>query len=599
MAQGEELTRDQVPVAETWDLTAIYVDEAAWEKDGQRVYGQLATAAAHRGRLGESAGGLARALDDIMAVRRTIERLHVYAMLRRDEDTADSEAMARFERATAIAVAAAEALAFLQPEILTIPGDRLAAFLTDPALAVYRHLVENIERHRPHTRSIEVEEVLAQGADVTRAAPDAFTALDNADLDFGRVRDEEGAEIVLTKGRYELLLESKNRDVRRQAYEALTDAYLMHKHTLAALHGASVRKDVFYAKVRGFGSARAASLFDDNIPESVYDSLLAAMHEARPALERYLGLRRRLLGVDQLAIYDLYVPLAPQPERRYDYREAVEIVLRGVARLGAGYVSDLQAGLNQRWVDVYETKGKRSGGYCWGVYGEPPVILLNWNGTMDHVFTLAHEAGHALHSLYADAHQPFHDAGYSLFTAEIASTVNEVLLTWRLLADAGDDRAERFAILNRFADTIAGTLLRQALFADFEHQTHGLAESGRPLTLATLTSLYGEMVNTHLPGVLVDDRSRIIWSRVPHFYRAFYVYQYATGISAAVALARTIRDEGEPAAERYLTMLRAGGSDYPLPLLHRAGVDLTTPDPVRAALAEFDATVAEMEHLVA
>ena len=597
--QSEVLTRDRVAVEDTWDLTTIYPDETAEEADGARLRDQLAAARAHRGRLGESAEGLARALDDAMAVRLTVERLRVYAQLRRDEDTSDSAAMARYERSIAAAVEAAEALAFFDPELLALPEERLAALAADPALARYAHLLDDLRRRRPHVRSIEVEEVLAQQADVARGPSDAFTALDNADLDFGRVRDESGAEVALTKARHALLLRSKDREVRRGAHEAMTGAYLAHRHTLAALHGASVRTDVYQARVRGHASAREAALFDNNIPASVYDSLLSAVRGAGDVLARDLGLRRRVLGLDRLTTYDLSVPLSPEPERRYGYREAVDIVLGGLLPLGERYVTDLRAGFGARWVDVHETKGKRSGAYSWGVYGAPPVILMNWNGTIADVFTLAHEAGHAMHSFYADAALPYHDAGYPIFLAEIASTLNEVLLTWHLLDQTPpEDRLGRFALLNRFADTFFGTVVRQAMFAEFEHRTHAQTESGQPLTLAALNELYGELYEAYTPGVEVDDAVRINWGRVPHFYRAFYVYQYATGLSAAITLARAVRDEGAPAQERYLALLAGGGSDYPLALLRKAGIDLTSPEPVRVALGEFERVVAEMERLV-
>jgi len=594
------MTRQEVPVEETWDLSPIYANEAAWEADIPRVRDLIAKVSEHRGRLGESASALRAALDDAVALMKLSERVAVYAMLRRDEDQADPEATARYERVMALSVEVGQALAFIRPEILTIPAEALDQYLADPQLALYKHYLEDIVRYRPHTRSVEVEELLAQSAEVARAPRDAFAALDNADLDFGTVRDEEGREIALTKARYQLLMESKNRDVRRAAFEGLMRAYQSHRHTLAALYSASVRKDLFYARARAFETARDAALFDDNIPPAVYDQLLAAVHEARPGIERYMQLRARLLGVDKLAAYDLLVPLAPVPERRYSIAEAQQVVLRSVAPLGDAYVKDLANGFKSRWVDWHETKGKRSGAYSWGVYGAPPVILMNWNGTMDHVFTLAHEAGHAMHSLLADRAQPYHDAQYPIFLAEVASTVNEVLLTWYLLQETPEeDRVTRFSILNRFADTIHSTLIRQAMFADFEHRTHAAVEAGQPLTEQSLSEIYGQLMETYMPGVERDDLARLNWSRVPHFYRAFYVYQYATGIAAAIALARAIRDEGAPAAERYLRLLEAGGSDYPLLLLQRAGVDLTTPDPVRDALAEFEATVAEMEQIVA
>ncbi|MDP9363957.1 MAG: oligoendopeptidase F [Chloroflexota bacterium] len=599
VAETEILTRDRVAVEDTWDLSTIYPDDAAWEAEAARLPELIAAVAAHRGHLGESSGRLERALDDAMAARLAVERLRVYATLKRDEDTADGGAAARYERSVALAIEASEVLAFVDPELLSLPEEKLAELAADATLARYAHLLDDLRRRRPHVRSIEVEEVLAQGADVARATSDAFTALDNADLDFGRVRDETGTEVALTKARHQLLMRSKDREVRRASHEAMSGAYLAHDHTLAALHGASVRKDAYFARVRRFPSAREEALFDNNIPTSVYDALIEAVRGARPVLGRDLDLRRRILGLDALKSYDLQVPLSPEPERRYGYREAVDVVLGGLAPLGERYVADLRAGFDARWVDVHETKGKRSGAYSWGVYGAPPVILMNWNGTISDVFTLAHEAGHAMHSLYADAAQPYHDAGYPIFLAEIASTVNEVLLTWHLLDEtSADDRLGRFALLNRFADTFNGTVVRQTMFAEFEHRTHARAEAGEPLTLDSLNALYGELYAAYEPGVEVDDAVRITWGRVPHFYRAFYVYQYATGLSAAITLARALRDEGARAQERYLGLLAAGGSDYPLELLRRAGVDLASPEPVRTALAEYERVVAEMERLV-
>jgi len=593
------LTRDRVAIEDTWDLTTIFPDDAAWDDEAVRLREQVATVVGRRGSLAASANALHGVLDDAMAARLMIERLAVYASLRRDEDTGDSDAMARYQRAVSLATEAGEALAFVEPELLALPEDQLAALVANPVLAPYRHLLDDLRRRRPHVRSVEVEEVLAQGAEVTRAPHDAFTALDNADLEYGKVRDESGIEVTLTKGRVSVLLRSKDRSVRRAAHETFSRAYLAHRNTLAALHGASVRKDVYEARVRHYPSARSEALFADNIPESVYDTLLTEVRGARPVLERALRLRQRVLGIDHLAVYDLSVPLSPEPERLYTYREAVEIVLGGLSLLGDRYVSDLRAGFDARWVDVYETKGKRSGAYSSGAFASPPVILMNWNGTISDVFTLAHEAGHAMHSHYADETQAYHDAGYSIFLAEIASTVNEVLLGWHLLDQTpAEDRLGRFALLNRFADTFFGTVVRQSMFADFEQQTHAAVEAGQPLTLAALNDIYGELYDLYTPGVAVDDSVRVQWGRVPHFYRAFYVYQYATGLSAAIAIARTLRDEGPPAQQRYLEMLGAGGSDYSLATLQRGGVDLTSPEPVRAGLAEYERVIAEMEQIV-
>lgn len=597
--RGEIPTRDQIAVEDTWDLSPIYSDDSGWDAHAEQIPALIAAAACHRGHLGESPARLRQALDEITGLRRALERVRIYAVLRRDENTADSEALARYERSVALGIDAAEALAFVEPELLALSPDRYAELAADPALEPYDHMLDDLDRRRRHVRSLEVEEVLAQSADVARAPSDAFTALDNADMRFGRIRDDAGAEIELTKARHALMLRSKDRDTRRRSYEAFTKAYLDHRHTLAALHGASVRGDVFRARVRDYPSARDAALFDDNVPAAVYDTLVTSVRAGRPVIQRYLELRRRMLGLDSLAPFDLTVPLSPEPEKRYGYRDASALVLDGLGLLGDQYVADLRAGFGSRWVDVHETKGKRSGAYSWGVYGEPPVILMNWNGTIGDVFTLAHEAGHSMHSYYSDANLPFHDAAYPIFLAEIASTVNEVLLTWSLLAAVPDDDLwERFALLDRFAEGFYGTVVRQAMFADYEQRVHALVEAGKPLTLDILNDIYGELYETYTPGVEIDEGVRINWARVPHFYRAFYVYQYATGLSAAIAIARAIRDEDEPARQRYMRLLSSGGSDYPLNLLAAAGVDLTQPEPIEAGLAEFENVVAEMERIV-
>jgi oligoendopeptidase F len=598
--RGEMLTREQVAVEDTWDLSGIYADDADWEADVAHMPALIAEAASHQGKLGSSPDELRQALDDIMGLRRTLERIRIYANLRRDEDTSSSTAQARYERSVAIAIEASEALAFVEPELLSLGPERFDELRAAPQVETYRHMLDDLARRRAHVRSAEVEQVLAQGADLARAPSDGFTALDNADLTFGRVRDESGNEIELTKARHSLLMRSKDRPTRQRSYEAFTKAYLEHRYTLASLHSSSVRGDIFQARVRNYPSAREEALFDDNVPVSVYDNLIAEIRKGQPVFARYLELRRLLLGVETLAAYDLLVPLSPAPQRRYDYREAVDVVLGGVQLLGDRYVADLGSGFNQRWVDVHETKGKRSGAYSSGAYGVPPVILMNWNGTLNDVFTLAHEAGHAMHSLYSDANLPFHTAGYPIFLAEIASTVNEVLLTWKLLADLPpDDLVGRFGLLDRFAEGYFGTVARQTMFAEYEQRSHAMAEAGTPLTLDVLDATYEELYETYTPGVAVDDGVRVNWARIPHFYRAFYVYQYATGMSAAIAIARAIRDEGQPARERYLRLLSSGGSDYPLELLKTAGVDLTSPAPIAAGLAEFEQVVAEMEQIVA
>jgi oligoendopeptidase F len=594
----EQLTRAEVPIEETWDLSSYYVDDSAWERDLARIPELVATAASHRGALGESAARLRQALDDGFAARQLIGKVATFAHLRRDENVADQNRMAAFQRAVTAAISAGQELAFFQPELLQVEPERFESFLLSPELAPYRHFLEDLARHRPHTRSIEVEELLASSAEISRTAGETFSALNDADLNFGRIPNEIGEEVQLTKSRYQLFLESHNRELRQTAYHALNGEYKAHINTIASLLAGSIRNDNFYAQVRGYATAREAALHEDNIPEAVYDSLISAVAEAQPALNRYIALRSRITGVADIALYDMYVPLSPEPERKFTIPEGVMMVLDGVAPLGAEYVTDLRSLLNDRTVDWQETEGKHSGAYSSGSYGSTPVILMNWNGSTDHVFTLAHEAGHQMHTYYSHRNNPYHDAHYSIFLGEVASTVNEALLTWRFLEDLPvDEIRERFAILNRLADTIFATLVRQTMFADFEHRAHVAAAAAQPLTPETLSDQYGSTADIFRPGVLNDELARLEWTRIPHFYRAYYVFQYATGISSALAIARRIREDGEGARSRYLEMLRAGGSDYPINILQRAGVDLKTPEPVRQALAVFDETVAEMEKL--
>lgn len=593
-------TRDQIAVEDTWDLSDMFADTTAWEQAKSEMPVLIDQATSFQGRLDEGSAVVADALKVMNDLQQHLYKVVVYASLRRDEDTTNTEANGRYEQAVALSIQASQALAFVQPELLALSEEAFEKLSSADELQTYAHMFDDLNRQRAHIRSQEVEEVLAQMADVTRTASETFNALDNADLEFGEVTDGDGNSIALTKGRYALLQESQNRNVRRASHEKMTAAYQAHGHTLSTLYGSSVRTDVATASIRGYETARQQALFDDNVPDSVYDTLIDVVKESSPVLERYLALRKEALGLDQLELYDLRVPLAPESTKHYDYRDAVEIVLSGVSALGDDYVSDLRSGFDDRWVDVHETKGKRSGAYSWGAYGASPVMLMNWNGTLSDVFTLAHEAGHAMHSFYSQRAQPFHLAGYPIFLAEIASTVNEVLLTWDLLgSEEASDPIQRFALLNRFADTFNGTVITQTMFAEFEQRAHALAETGVPLTLDGLNQLFGELQETYIPGVNIDDLAKIRWSRIPHFYRAYYVYQYATGMSAAINIARAVRDGGSTAQQRYLDMLASGGSDYPMELLKRAGVDLTQREPLDVAMEEFERTIAEMESLAA
>lgn len=591
--------RSDIPIEETWDLSSMFPNDEAWAASAEKAPGLIDQVAAYRGRLGEGPSTIRETLDAFYGLQEELGKIFTYASLRKDEDQTNPDGLAQYDKAIQISVLAGEKLSWVTPELVSLSPEEMAEAISSDILEPYRFQLEDIERGRAHVRSEEVETVLAQLGEVLDAPADAMGALDNADIDYGKVKDDDGNEISLTKGRYALLQESRDRDVRAEASKAFHAQYVNHTFTLASTHSNSVKADVALSRIRGYESARHAALFANNIPVSVYDTLVTTVREkATPVVERYLNLRKRALGLDSLKIYDLRVPLAPEIKKEYSFQQGVDIVLDGVSALGEQYVNDLRTGFASRWVDVHETKGKQSGAYSWGTYGSAPIMLMNWNGTLNDVLTLAHEAGHSMHTFYSHAAQPIQYAQYSIFLAEIASTINEVLLNWHLLnLPEGQDPVQRFSLLNRFADTYLGTVSRQTMFAEFEKITHEIVESGGALVPDTLSDLYGELFAAYNPGVEIDDAVRITWARIPHFYGAFYVYQYATGMSSAINIATAVRDQDDAARQRYLAMLAAGGSDYPMNVLKAAGVDLETAVPIEAGIAEFDRVVSEMEAL--
>lgn len=597
--QSTVLLRSEIPIEDTWDLSGMFDSEEAWEAAAEAAPGAVEAVGQFRGRFAEGPAIIREALDAFYALEEMLGKIIIYALLRRDEDLTNTSALTRADKAMQLSVLAGQQLSFVTPELVSLSKEQLSEAIASDELEPYRHQLENIERGRSHVRSEEVESVLAQLSEVLGGSSQAMSALDDADIDYGSIEGDDGNLIHLTKGRYAIVQEGRNRDLRAAASSAFHKQYHDHTYTLATLYANSVKTDVAKARIRGHESSREHALFTNNIPATVYDTLVSTVREkATPVVERYMELRKRALGLDELKSYDLRVPLAPESKKEYAYREAVDIVLDGVGALGEQYVNDLREGFNSRWVDVHENKGKRSGAYSWGTYGAPPVMLMNWNSTLNDVFTLAHEAGHSMHSFYAEREQPIQYAGYSIFLAEIASTVNEVLMNWHMLnRPEGQDPVQRFALLNRFADTWLGTVSRQAMFAEFEHRTHDIVERGGALVPEVLSDLYGELFAAYNPGVEVDDSVRITWARIPHFYSAFYVYQYATGMSSAINLATAVRDEGDAARERYLAMLAAGSSDYPMNVLKTAGVDLETPEPIEQSIIEIERVVSEMEQL--
>ncbi|STO08638.1 oligoendopeptidase F [Exiguobacterium aurantiacum] len=597
---SDVLTRQQVPVEETWSLETIYADDQAWEQDFEALKANVPALMEYKGKLGDSADTLYAALSLRDELSRQLHKLYTYAHMRYDEDTANSHYQALNDRAGTLASQISAQLAFMTPELLAIEESRIEAFMNEhDELRVYRHAFDELAQERPHVLTEAEEALLAQAGDVLGQSSSTFGMLNNADLKFPKVKNEAGEDVELTHGRYITFLESSHRDVRETAFKAMYGTYKDYLNTFASTLSGSVKKDNFYATVRKFKNARQAALHHNAIPESVYDGLVEAVNERLDLLHRYVALRKRALGVDALHMYDLYTPLVKDVEMKISYEEAKRLMVDGLAPLGNEYVQIVKDGLDSRWVDVRETRGKRSGAYSSGAYDTQPFILMNWQDNVNNLFTLAHEFGHSVHSHYTRATQPYPYGDYSIFVAEVASTTNEALLNDYLLKTR-TDKAERLYLLNNQLETFRGTLFRQTMFAEFEHMIHRAAQDGISLTPEYLNETYLELNKRYFGDeIVIDEEIAYEWARIPHFYYNYYVYQYATGISASAALSQQIMEEGEPAVRRYIDQfLKAGSSDYPIEVLKAAGVDMTTKAPVLAALDQFESVLDEMESLL-
>ncbi|HEU0168265.1 MAG TPA: oligoendopeptidase F [Chloroflexota bacterium] len=592
-------TRSEIALEFTWDLESIYPRAEAWEADFRALEARLPELSAFEGRLGTSATELAAGLklQDELGV--TLGKLYSYSHMKRDEDTTQSSAQGMHDRMVGLYARFSAAGAFFTPEIVALEPSTVERWLSqEPQLAVYRFLLESTLRQRGHTRSAEVEGLLAQSMEVGQGASTVYDMLTDADLKFPRIKDGEGNDVELTHGRYIPFQQSPDRRVRKDSFEALYTTYAAYKNTVAAAYSTSVKGDIFYARAHNYESAQQAALDGENIPLTVYSNLVERVESRLDLMQRYLRLRKRVLELDDLHMYDVYADLIPSAKKEIPFPRARQDVLAAVSVLGDDYQHDVAHGFSSRWVDVYETPGKASGAYSSGSYGTHPFILMNFQDNLDGVYTLAHELGHSMHSFYTRATQPPVYSDYSLFVAEVASITNEALLTNYLLQQDMDVDTRK-ALLNNELEKYRGTLFRQTMFAHFEAETHRLAEAGEALTSDMLNKLYYDLVARYFaPETVVDELIAYEWSRIPHFYRAFYVYQYATGIAAATALAKRMLEEGEPAVRRYRAFLAAGGSDYPINLLRSAGVDMTSPAPVQAALDHFGRLLDELEELV-
>ncbi|MDR1210058.1 MAG: oligoendopeptidase F [Clostridiales bacterium] len=582
-----------------WKTEDLFATDGDWERGFAAVPADMARFAEYAGSLGESAERLVSALRLSDEVGERFTRLYVYAHLRYYEDTGNQRYKAMADRADAMAAKLAAAESFLSPEIIALGKDTIARFTRESAdLTVYAHLLDDLLRRSEHVLDAPREALLARTADLARTPEAVFDILHEADTKFPEIIGEDGSLARLTLGNYTSFMESRDRDVRRRAYEAMYDTIGRFRNTYAGLYQASVTGDNFYAETRGYASALEMALSGDNVPDEVYRNLIAAAGDFLPALHKYMAIRKKALGVDKLEMYDMYVPIVPEADARVSYDEAKRLFLASLEPLGADYAEKTRRGMDGGWIDVYENENKRSGAFQWGAYGCHPFVSLNYEGRVKDMFTLAHEMGHAMHSLLTWGRQPFTYADYPIFLAEVASTVNEALLIERLLADTSD-KAKRAYFINYYLEEFRGTLFRQTQFAEFELLAHEAAQNDKPLTADVLSEMYAGLNRKYYGGgAETDARIADEWARIPHFYNAYYVYKYATGYSAAIAIARALLTEGESARARYLEFLAGGSSDYPIAQLARAGVDMSSPEPIRAALSVFAGLVDEMETLI-
>jgi oligoendopeptidase F len=591
--------RAEVPPEYTWDLASLFPSDAAWESAFAEWERMIDGYAKFRGRLGESAAVLAECLTFDTAADRLGDRVGTYAFLKASEDVSNSTYQGLKARYMGVAARAGEAASYIRPEILSIPDDRLTAFLKYPALAGYKIALERLLRFKPHTLSDKEERLLAMQAETAQTAHEVFDQLLNADLKFGTLELSPGRTIELSHASYSACLENPDRDVRRKAFHQYYTEYADHAHTFAASLAGSIKQDVYYARARNYPSAREAALFPDQVPLSVYDNLIAAVRANLPAVHRYYQLRRRLMKLPDIHFYDTYVPILTDVKVERTWNQAVEVVIEALRTLGPDYLNVLTKGLRGRWCDRYENRGKHSGAFSSGCYDSDPFILMNYRQDVpDHVFTLAHEAGHSMHSHLSKA-QPYQYANYTIFVAEVASTFNEQFLGKYLMDRAAGNR-ERAYYLNREIDELRKTIVRQTMFAEFEKVTHDLAERNEPLTLDVFRGEYRKLLDAYFgPDFAIDEELSLEGLRIPHFYRAFYVYKYATGLSAAIALSERVMNGGKAELDAYLGFLRGGSSKDPLDLLRGAGVDMATPGPVDRALKRFSYLVDELEKAMA
>lgn len=593
------MERKDIDLKYKWNLEAMYESPESCEADLQRCLEMADRFREYKGSLDLGPVTFLAALKDKDSLSRKLSKAYCYAHQYKDQDSGNTRSQALADKAVMVISRVSEATSFFVPEVASLPEETLIRWAeTDPSIGVYRHYIDEILRSKKHILPPEQEKLLAQLSETQGAMDDAFGMLTNVDFKFAEIEDEKGNRAPLTLGSYIAYSESRDRRVRKDAYDALYSKFGEFINTIGTLYINSVRQDVNLARIRGYESALEAAMFSDNVSTDVYNKLIEAVNKHLPALHRYVALRKKLLGLDELRMYDMYVPILDYPEEKISFEEAQEMVDEALKPLGEEYRAVVRRAYSERWIDVYENPGKRSGAYSSGSYDTVPYILMNYDDTLGSVFTLIHEMGHSMQSWLSNTNQEYINADYPIFTAEVASTVNESLL-YRYLIDNAEDDLKKAYLINKYLDGFKGTLFRQTQFAEFEKAVHEAVEAGEAPTNESLSRLYGSLnAKYYGDAVVTDEQISMEWARIPHFYSAFYVYQYATGHSAATAISRAI-SKGEPmAVENYLEFLKSGGRDYPVELLKLAGVDMSTPQPVEAALETFEELLAELEELI-
>lgn len=597
MSENQQCKRSEVPEALKWKLTDLYASDDLWEKEVDTIGSLSKKIADYAGKLGDSADTLLHFLKERDTLLQLMSRMYVYANQSYHQDTADAHYQAYAAKAESVRVEVSASLSFADPEILAIPEERIAKFYEEePELEKYRRAIDVIMRERAHTLSTEEESILAAAGELAASPENIFSMFNNADIRFPYITDVEGNRIQITHANFIKFLNDKDRSLRKEAFRGVYHTYAKWGNTLAAVFVSNLKQERFYAKMRKYPSVCAMHLSDGNIPEAVYDNLIETVHRHLPDLHRYMALRKKILGVEHLHMYDLYVPLVAEVDQKISYEEAKETVAKALAPMGKAYTDILREGYENGWIDVAANANKRSGAYSWGAYGTHPYVLLNQQDDLESMFTLAHEMGHAIHTYHSDKAQPFTYAGYLIFVAEVASTCNECLLNHYLLSQE-ENGDKRNYILNHYLESFRTTLFRQTMFAEFEKIVHEKTAQGESLTMEDLNRIYHDLnVLYYGPDVVVDSEIDYEWMRIPHFYTAFYVYQYATGFSAAVAFSKKILEEGQPAVDRYVKEFLSGGcAKDPIDLLAAAGVDMSTPKPVDDALGVFAKYLDEFE----